>query len=219
MHISPKIVVANYVASQAALAADVFQLQPSIVPDWPKIIGKIFNGLKLEVPKLNSACTPNVYAYYYRNLTDSRWRKVYMPEIGNPYMDRIEGAKNWYNYCNPQDWALAIWILNQALKPNNGYEYRHMVMMEEWGFMRDDEGKYFPKNTHEIFSYCAQGRSEPLGRREMLRAGPFKEDTNFSQFGDTHPGHSAQFLGPISLQWKYWDKLLTTCKIPHFNLN
>jgi len=155
-------------------------------------------------------------------------------------MDGIGGAKKWHNYFNPNDWALGLWVFNQSQKPagvdlpsilsplelltTRDYKYLHLVIMDQWGFWVDergsanDHGLYFdsPDSTYEIFSYCAQARSNPTGRQTQV-GGPFSTQLNFSEFGDVHPGHSAQFLNSICERWKYWHMLLTSCDIKHIN--
>lgn len=241
LHKAPGIVVKNYVASQAALAADVFQLNPDVTGKWDTILATTFAGQAFTVPFAKPVSTPNVYAYYYPNTRDPVYTKQPYPQIGNPYMQGIRGAAKWHNYINPNDWALGVWIYDQSQKPNGSirpftalttrdYLYRHLTIMDVWGFWVDepgsdnDHGIYIgaqadsPDSTYEIFSYCAQARSNPMGRQWNV-GGPVsnKNQTNFSEFGDLHPGHSAQFQSSLCERWKYWYLLLSNCDIKHIN--
>ena len=227
-HKATKIVAKNYVASQAALAADVFKLNEDITSLWSTVLTQTMIGYSISLPVLKDVVTPNVYAYYYeKGRTDLNYRKQQFPKIGMQYMTGIGGAANWCNYLNPADWALGLWICDQAKKPNGvtplqaGYEYHSILLDSTWGFKKFDdhiEGGfcylYIPDDTYEIFSYCAQARCRPTGRQNMV-GGPFKSQRNFSEYGDRHPGHSAQFLESICTRWHYWDRLLTDCKLAH----
>ena len=233
LHKASGTVVKNYVASQAALAADVFKLNTDVTSQWDTILSKTFTGQNFKVPSAKAVTTPNVYAYYYKNLRDPAYSKQQFPKMGKPYMDGIGGASKWHNYMNPDDWALGLWVFNQSQKPGHSvypfslistrdYEYRHFVSVEQWNFWSDeqggadDHGLYFdsPNNTYEIFSYAAQARSNPTGRQGSV-GGPFSTEKNFSAYGDKHPGHSAQFLYSICERWEYWNYLFNNCDIAH----
>jgi hypothetical protein len=235
LHKASSTVVKNYVSSQAALAADVFKLNGDVTSQWDSILAKTFTGQSFQVPGAKAVTTPNVYAYYYKNTKEPAYSHQQFPQMGQPYMASIGGASKWHNYLNPDDWALGLWVFMQSQKPSHSvfpasilstrdYEYRHFVMMDQWCFWSDeqgdadDHGLYFssPDNTYEVFSYCAQARSNPTGRQSGV-GGPFSSQLNFSEFGDLHPGHSAQFLYSICERWKYWHKLLNDCSAKHIN--
>jgi len=237
LHKASSVVVKNYVASQAAIPADVFKHNPDVTAQWATVMARTFTGHGLTVPGAKAVTTPNVYAYYYPNTRDFVYCTKQYPEIGKPYMTGSGGATNWHNYLNPDDWALGAWIYNQSRKPNTAmfslsmftsrdYSYKFFSGLDVWGFWTDewgsasDHGLYFgtqgdsPDSTYEIFCYCAQARSNPTGRQSNV-GGRFSNGTqsNFSEFGDLHPGHSSQFLYSICERWRYWDKLLDTCNI------
>lgn len=233
LHKASGIVVKNYVASQAALPADVFRLNPDVTSQWAAILAKTLTGHGIVVPGAKPVSTPNVYAYYYPNGRADTYRLNADPQMGAPYMDGIQGAATWHNYFNPEDWALGLWVYNQSQKPNGSawaflapplppYYYTYERGFDNrWGFvLRDDpldipvKGLYTPKDTYEIFCYAAQARSNPTGR-QLRVGGPFSFEKNFSAFGDKHPGHSSQFLYSICERWGYWEKLLDDCKIDH----
>ena len=240
LHKASKVVVKNYVASQAALAADVFKHNPDISNQWDQILAATFTGYGVKLPYAKKVVTPNVYAYYFADTREFGYCTKQYPEMGKPYMAGIGGAAKWHNYMNPHDWALGLWIYNQSQKPLSGvytfseysardYSYGyHDGLGRIWSFWVDepgfsnDHGIYIgargnsPDCTYEIFSYCAQARSNPTGRQWNV-GGVFLNDNqlNLSDFGEFHPGHSAQFLQSICKRWTYWHDLLNSCKIKH----
>lgn len=230
LHKASSILVKNYVASQAALPADVFKLNPDVTEKWPTILTETLTGYSIPLPALKKCTTPNIYAYYYdKGRTDLAYRKQEYPQMGKPYMTGIGGAANWRNYMNPADWALGLWIIDQSKKPNGAspleqqYDYVQLWLDHTWGFKKTESGLfpdynflYLPDNRYEIFSYCAQARCYPAGRQTNV-GGPFSDQKNFSDYGDKHPGHSAEFLESIGERWKYWNKFLIDCEIKHIN--
>lgn len=231
LHKAPGIVAKNYISSQAALAADVFKLNPDVTSQWATVLAHTFTGYGIAVPGARPVSTPNVYAYYYTNGRDDDYRRQQYPEMGEPFMQGVGGAEKWHNFLNPYDWALGAWIYNQSQKPNgngmlpgNNYEYAP-VFGGTWGFKKSNFGinndryLYTPEDTYEIFCYCAQARSNATGRQSGV-GGPFTAQVNFAAFDDKHPGHSAQFLYSIARRWDYWDEVLKSCAIQHMrNLN
>ena len=240
LHKASGVVVKNYVASQAALPADVFRLNPDITETWWAALTDALIGYGIPILPPKEVTTPNVYAYYYPDSRDVKYCSHEFPEIGKPFMSGIGGAANWHNYMNSDDWALDLWIYNQSQKPTTkvftylpdtrmDYSYRYFLVPKTWGFWADesgtvnDHGLYFgerdrsPDSTYEIFSYCAQARCQPTGRQGNV-GGPFStgKQLNFTEFGSLHPGHSAQFLSSICQRWIYWSKLLKDCDIKQF---
>jgi len=230
LHKATTVLVKNYVASQAALAADVFKLNPDITGTWATVLANTMAGYNISLPVFTALVTPNVYSYYYdKGRTDIQYRKQQYPKMGKPYMAGVGGAANWRNYFNPNDWALGLWICDQYKKPNigtilqNRYEYHGILLDDTWGFKRKSAGVfgdynylYLPEDRYEIFSYCAQARSNPAGRQTNV-GGPFETQNNFADYGDKHPGHSAQFLESACERWKYWHKLMVDSTIAHIN--
>ena len=228
LHKATTVLVKNYIASQAALAADVFKLNPDITGTWATVLANTMAGYNISLPAFTALVTPNVYSYYYdKGRTDIQYRKQQYPTMGKPYMSGIGGAANWRNYFNPNDWALGLWICDQYKKPNigtilqNRYEYHGILLDDTWGFKRKSAGVfgdynylYLPDDRYEIFSYCAQARSNPVGRQTNV-GGPFETQNNYSDYGGKHPGHSAQFLEAASSRWNYWDDMLTDLEIFH----
>lgn len=231
LHKASGIVAKNYISSQAALAADVFKLNPDVTSQWATVLAHTFTGYGIAVPGARAVSTPNVYAYYYTNGRDDDYRRQQYPEMGEPFMQGVGGAEKWHNFLNPYDWALGAWIYNQSQKPNgngmlpgNDYEYAP-VFGGTWGFKKSNFGinndryLYTSEDTYEIFCYCAQARSNATGRQSGV-GGPFTAQVNFAAFDDKHPGHSAQFLYSIARRWDYWDEVLKSCAIQHMrNLN
>jgi hypothetical protein len=231
LHKASGIVAKNYISSQAALAADVFKLNPDVTSQWATVLAHTFTGYGIAVPGARPVSTPNVYAYYYTKGRDEAYRRQQYPEMGEPFMQGVRGAEKWHNFLNPYDWALGAWIYNQSQKPNgngmlpgNDYEYAP-VFGGTWGFKKSNYGinndryLYTPEDTYEIFCYCAQARSNATGRQSGV-GGPFTAQVNFAAFDDKHPGHSAQFLYSIARRWDYWDEVLKSCVIQHMrNLN
>ena len=118
---APSPIVENYIASQGALAADVYRLNPDMTWRWPRILqetvpAKMFQKLPPLTPR--AVTTPNVYAFYPKDGRSDVVRLQQDPKVGEPYMCGARGAKNWFNYFNANDWALGLWIFNQSLKPN-----------------------------------------------------------------------------------------------------
>ncbi len=231
LHKASGIVAKNYISSQAALAADLFKLNPDVTSQWATVLAHTFTGYGIAVPGARPVSTPNVYSYYYTNGRDEAYRRQQYPEMGEPFMQGVGGAEKWHNFLNPYDWALGAWIYNQSQKPNgngmlpgNDYEYAP-VFGGTWGFKKSNFGinndryLYTPEDTYEIFCYCAQARSNATGRQSGV-GGPFTAQVNFAAFDDKHPGHSAQFLYSIARRWDYWDEVLKSCVIQHMkNLN
>jgi len=228
LHKASSVLVKNYVASQAALPADVFKLNPDITDKWLTIFSETTAGYVISLPSPKKCTTPNVYAYYYdKGRTDILYRKQQYPKKGNPYMAGIGGAAKWHNYLNPNDWALGLWVIDQAQKPNGEipflerYDYVQIWLDNTWVFKKITAGLlsgynnlFLPENRYEIFCYCAQAHSNPTGRQNNV-GGPFVAQKNFSAYGDKHPGHSAQFLESISDRWHYWNYILTDFGIRH----
>jgi len=118
---APSPVVKNYIASQGALAADVYRLNPDMTWRWPRILQETVPAkLLLKLPPLTprAVITPNVYAFYPKNGRSDAVRIQQDPKVGEPYMRGAKGAENWFNYFNKNDWALGLWIFNQSQKPN-----------------------------------------------------------------------------------------------------
>jgi hypothetical protein len=238
LHRAAKPLVANYIASQAALAADVFKLNPDITATWPTVLTKTLTGHEVALPGVKAVSSPNVYAYYPLDSHVHAYQTVEFPISGKPYMDRIAGAKKFHNYYNPDDWALGLWIVNQSQKPNNptsflgrrGGPFRNYYYKKwtptQWGFWvtppagAGPEKQLFIKagtsdDTYEIFTQIAQARSNPTGRQENV-GGPFTNEQNWSSYLDKHPGHSSQFLYTMAMRWDYWELLMRDCNIKHF---
>ena len=232
------VVARNYVASQAALPADVFKLNQDITEKWNSILATTLIGYNVKLPFAKDVATPNVYAYYFPDTREFSYCTKQFPQMGRPYMAGIGGAAKWHNYMNPNDWALGLWIYNQSQKPTSNvftfssasardYSYRyHDGLGRIWSFWADEAGFFdnhgiyigergdSPDSTYEIFSYCAQARSNPVGRQNNI-GGAFSFQKIYSDYGDKHPGHSAQFLEAICNRWIYWNDLLTDCEICH----
>jgi hypothetical protein len=220
-------VVHTYVATQAAIAAHCFDRnQPDISATWTN--GKWYLWALDHIPGMSVGVkTPNLYAYYPAG---SYAKRSPMPEDGDPYMASMGGAAKCVNYFNVSDWALDAWITDQALKPDTGvpefggttadYTYRYFDTEDDstvpslgYWFRRRSAGwsSHFmdtPTDTYEIFSYAAQARSQPLGRQRNVMGVFNGQQTEWSKYGDKHPGHSAQFRSSIVQRWDYWNRLL-----------
>jgi hypothetical protein len=144
--------------------------------------------------------TPNVYASY--------------PPTDKPYLDRdlmVGTVGRYVNYFNPDDWALANWRANQQLKPDIGYDYLAAR------FLRLNQEITFPNDRYEIFSFCAEARSWPVGA-DIAVGGAFSipDQVNLRLsfgFSDQHPGHSAEFRSYNMIRRQYWDELLKTFEL------
>ncbi|MEO6994248.1 MAG: hypothetical protein ABI273_11505 [Lacunisphaera sp.] len=214
-------VVNTYVASQAAIAAHCFDNDPTRIPD---ISSNWTNGnwyiAAAQIIRLRSvfAATPNVYAYY----PGSIFLNPDIPDapVTMPYMANAAGADKWVNYFNISDWALDGWITDQALKPDSGYSY-----LPAWTYPGSSNpcGRFAfgdgdpvdggllldaAKDTYDIFSYAAQARSQPLGRQPSVMGVFNGQQTDWSKYGDKHPGHSAEFRSFLAQRSDYWNRLL-----------
>lgn len=238
LHRAPPKLVKNYVASQAAIAADAFHLSPSVTWNWDRIVRETVNTWLLDnwvVSKLillapeRRVRTPNLYAYYWPTSSDQEFRRQADPKMGNPYMANFQGAEVCHNFCNPRDSALGFWIFDQAVKLMGIPQFRWHDYRSDaggfWGFFEKEDfegqaerGLYTERDTYQIFAFCVQGRSNPLGRQEQMGA-PFESEFNVEYMGDKFPGHGAQFLYSASQQIWYWNNLLGACNIPFIRLD
>ncbi len=228
LHKAPTAVVKNYAASQASVPADAFVLSPSAVWEWPTILQKTTKIIGFrDIPHLpitSTVRTPNLFAYFCPDITSEEFQKEPFPEIGSPYMNPFNGATNCINLYNRRDWALGLWIADQAMKPNRMdflYPYGYGWADEKWAFWRHTPN---PKASEcissnariqEILSFIIQAQSYPVGRQAEMK-GPFTgKEVCCDTFGDMHPGHSAQFLFSIAEVWQYWRRLLGESGIRH----
>jgi hypothetical protein len=220
LHQATVPLVQTYVASQAAIAAHCFDSDPTRIPD---ISGNWQNGhwylTLLPVLNLNpvAVTTPNVYAYYpgKAGLDTS----VQYPTAGQPYMTGAAGSGKWVNYYNQSDWALDGWITDQALKPDLTFGYNNPPgsigdpQINGWWFFSESgfgtlQLLSVPGDTYAIFSHAAQARSQPLGRQPGVMGLFNGQQISWNQYGDKHPGHSAEFRSSIAQRGDYWQQLL-----------
>lgn len=189
-------VVATYVACQGAVPAhcyDVYATYRALTLQNPVVAGG-------ENYSADSG-TRNIFAEY--------------PQPGNvEYFNGNQGANEYVNYYNPDDFALALWNLDQSLKPN-------LVMGYYWDSNYDF---YMSFNSivrsldpiadrYEIFSMAAEARCYALGTQQGI-GGPFfyVNDLNLSGYSFTgaRTHHSAQFNSTIQLRRNFWIGLLGT---------
>lgn len=223
-------VVHTYVATQAAIATHCYDDDPTRVPDisaawaslhWylelldhPELMNPMLAAFSGEALAIK---TPNVYAYYPGNAGMDV--ATQFPQQGAPYMTGAKGARKWVNYYNTSDWALDGWITNQAFKPDLGYNYRHLsgsfadYGVTGWWFTGPSGLLSIPEDRHQIFSFAAQARSQPLGRQGGVMGLFAGQDHSWNEFGDKHPGHSAQFRSSVAERWNYWERLMISFEL------
>ncbi len=198
-------VAATYIASQAAIPLHVYDPAAPSIP-----------GLK--------PVTPNVYATYWYNgqstFAPETWPSTNDSYLGKTYM--TGAAKSYFNFYNPQDYALIGnslfqlhpgWLLDQRLKPDTflrGYDYDSTNH-----FTYNGTTIGFPDWTFQIFSYAAQARSRALGAGSS--GGVFSGQINLNAaFGykTQHLYHSAQFRSFEANRVGYWRAILQYCGLP-----
>ncbi len=131
--------------------------------------------------------------------------------------DTLAGRRNIWNFNNKDDYALNKWLVNQDLKPDNGWQFN--PFNRTWRRTAlNPEGEAileFPADTYEIYAHIAEARSFALGAAEEngftvrgqiaaqvnLNAAPFS-------YGANDYEHSAEFNGVAMIRFTYWAELL-----------
>lgn len=184
-------VVHTYVSCQGALASHAYDPSTAV------------RVLTLENPVIPGGSLINA---------DSGTRNIYaeFPVDGSPaYLAGIQGANNFINYHNNDDYALGSWCANQSLKPDIGsIHYRGYRYTPAIGFW---QGYYGPDNIpvarildeysdrFEIFGMAAEARCYAIGAQPNV-GGAFRNQLDLqAAFGFGKPGydHSAQFNSNI----------------------
>ncbi|HUA65491.1 MAG TPA: LamG-like jellyroll fold domain-containing protein [Alphaproteobacteria bacterium] len=178
-------VVNTYVAMQGAIPAHCYDQ----IADFRTI------------PLLLDSGTPDRYANY--------------PANGGPcYFDGIAGARDFINFYNPNDWALAAnhWQLDQDLKPDSGFGWDGTHF-----YVGDLETKIdLPAYTYKIFAYCDEAHCYALGAQADV-GGVFKNQQvdlhSLFGFGDRHKDHSGEFNSDNMNRWQFWYQFLLSTKL------
>jgi len=185
--------VHTYIATQAAISAHMFDGRLRDY-DFAKEFSTIFGGFE----------TPNIYAHYWSGTPATR---PYFVETG--FRGKVGRT---CNFANEQDYALAWWRYNNILKPAEDMGYGYAMPL---GFFRSAvigvRWLSFPDNRDEIFSYCAESRSNALGAtafrvqgfdsRYMLQRPPLS-------YNNHHYSHSRQFRSNIIDERTYWREII-----------
>jgi pimeloyl-ACP methyl ester carboxylesterase len=204
---APANVVHSYIATQAAIPSHMYDLSPE--PFW----SGPYN-------------TPEIYYSYC--ISGQNPAKPYLAD--NQY--KVASGRQ-FNYFNPDDWALARWKKNNTgfandlfSKPDKNYSYHDKdgdINSYNWGaddYDKRDEFHYryaqssdsrlllLPVDRFEIFAFCAQSRSNPLGAEPAPVSGFIPRDLQHTGlipvFGDTHLGHSREFRSNLVNERGYW---------------
>jgi len=194
-------IVNTYIAMQAAVASQAYD------PTTPTR-SLVYLGVNLDDG------TPNCYADYYTNGAPS-------------YFNDSIGAENYVNFFNTNDYALnvALWQLNQDLKPDNGLPYPGYHYSSSSGFYRINglitTYLNFPSDTHEIFAYGDEARCYALGGQANV-GGPFKVGVAYKQidlgqlpynFAGAHKFHSGEFRSDNAQRAAFWNAILVQMKL------
>lgn len=165
--------------------------------------------------------TPDAYGQYpgFKTLTTSNQRP-YFREVNRRYANRS------FRFFNPIDYAVqGLWEADQAIKNSEFVNHRWSATSTPVAnsfYIGDQTTQWFPADTHEIFSYGAEGRIglgvTPIGSMSAGLFGGFYELDMNADFGfdETHKWHSAQFNGNLSENfadgrgalWRYWVQFL-----------
>ncbi len=156
-----------------------------------------------SIPFVLNNNTPNAYANYWQSGSSN-------------YFHGFQGASNYVNFFNTNDFALERWEFGQNLKPASSLTYSYDQIGGK--FYKGVGELTFPANTHEIFSFCTEPRCYALGAQPNV-GGYFNPtnqvDLNLSpyDFGEEIPGHSGQFRFSNQACWPFWKKLLESLNL------
>ena len=202
---APSNVVYSYIATQAAIPAHMYD--KNINPFWTGPYN-----------------TPDIYYGYC----------VSGQNPDNSYLSGNQtklAPGRMFNYFNEDDWALDKWKMNNQgivsdwfSKPDKSYYYVDQdgdintynynpddpEKMDKFLFINGDEHRLLllPLDRFEIFSFCAQSRSNSLGAESAPISGfvrrNLQDTTLIPRFDDKHLGHSREFRSDIINERGYW---------------
>ncbi|MFO1491433.1 MAG: alpha/beta fold hydrolase [Kiritimatiellia bacterium] len=197
LHTGPP--VHSYIACQAALSAQYYNnLNAAIRPCPPS--GALF------------PTTPDVMGHYFEGQAPS---VEYFAGLGQ----KVSSA---YNYCNPYDWALRIWEINNAHRPDGVYGFMYAGSDLRYSPGSPDFDRFYRLGTflnypypfdnlderYVIFSYMAESRSTALGAWDCAKVfrGNVGLDLNCGYDGQ-HYSHSRQFRSNILDESRFWNRV------------
>jgi pimeloyl-ACP methyl ester carboxylesterase len=131
-----------------------------------------------------------------------------------PYFSTINlAAPHMFNFYNSDDHALSLWLVNQAKKPDAGYEQLGMSVYKKVPILPwlGPKADLSTRQRFEAFAFGVQNLGTPLGATGNL-GGPFNAaaqvDLNKTpySFGTDHSG---EFDGTESWRRLYWNTLVT----------
>lgn len=153
------------------------------------------------------------------------------------YFSGVSSVTRYVNYFNQDDYALALWELNQSLKPDNRnlintptisreYAYSagsdfHVVkrVLQPTGVIVSSVDRLLSPSVDkfEIFTMVAEARCWATGAQPDLRGSFITADqVNLKQrfnFGSASADHSGEFNSAIQLRYPFWKQLLDTFDI------
>lgn len=191
----------TYVAAQPASVAHAYDaVNPEVVR----------NGLIIR----SGMIVPEVYGAFPRTNGPQR----YYMGMANAVGRTAQGVARTWNYHNFVDYALnttQAWPLNQALKPDFGWDYAGVWRRGALFGTRLD----LSTDAYEIFAHIATARSKALGCSEdpthLVRGeigNAFDLRANFSFQANTYE-HSAEFNSTTMRRYPFWQQVLGTMSL------
>ncbi len=204
-HSQGNVVVAS--AIQEGLSFDNYLMLQAAIPTGCYTTANQYNNYSLFAAAEQSSPTPD-------NYQAGGYRGFLTPEMGN--------VRRYYNYYNPQDFALstgnylwglvaANWEINERdYKPDtpNGYHYNYISF---YGYFIGVSSTIYPNHNvidiHESVSFVARPRSQAAGA-DPNSASVFGGATDLSRspysFGRDLSDHSGEFTRPLQQVWSLY---------------
>lgn len=208
LHNGPSI--HSYIACQAALSAQYFD--NTVADLWP-----CPSRYGAPIPT-----TPDIMGHFcFGAAPDSEY-----------FMGMGAKVANIINYYNPLDWALDIWQINNAHKPDGVYGFEYVGSASSYfpgplGGPPPSERDWFARRwgvapfagvqeyrpdvgveRQVIFSYIAESRSVATGQIYLGKAVKGNWGLNLHYgYDDEHYSHSRQFRSNLVSEHEFWRKL------------
>jgi pimeloyl-ACP methyl ester carboxylesterase len=199
LHNGPSI--HSYIACQAALSAQYFDNSTAAVRPCPSHWAFF-------------PTTPDVMGHFYQGQAPS-------VEYFTGLEQKVSSS---HNYCNPNDWALSLWEINNAHRPDGVYGFSYTGSVLKYTPESPDFDRFYRRGVtlsypyhfdfqdqrYVIFSYMAESRSTALGTWDCGKT--IINNTSLDlQFGydDQHYSHSRQFRSNVLDENAFWKKVRT----------
>jgi len=198
LRLSTGQVVHTYLASQAAVSADLYQsgiieyyddyTTPNVLSAYPATTNCYFEGIAKKAAHLFSYY--NVEDYALHSAPAGSWE----------HNNRLKPDMN-YHYEGP------VTAYDSAALPSpSRFYYDSLIPF-------DERTLTFTNDTHEIFSYAAESRGAALGVQSSLTDFTlFDLSASPLSYTGAHYSHSRQFRSNVLEEGAYWDKVLQDCQ-------